>query len=170
MRPGEMLGLEWRRVDLQMDLIYLEGQHHKNGKLGSVPLNRDAREAILSRARFRAEHGPDSLWVFCDKKGRRIASVKKSFQSACRKAGIADFHRHDLRHTCAAWLVQAGVPLPEIRDLLRHSTIKMTERYAHLSPHNVRAAVRVLEGNVSRSGFTLPDIRVKEVIEGSGSA
>ncbi len=46
--------------------------------------------------------------------------------------------------------------MPEIRDLLRHSTITMTERYAHLAPHNVRAAVRILEGNISRSSFTLP--------------
>ena len=149
-----------------MDLVYLEGQHQKNGKLGSVPLNSHAHEAIMSRARFRAEHCPDSPWVFCDKQGRRIASVKKSFNSACEKAGIADFRRHDLRHTCAAWLVQAGVPLPEIRDLLRHSTVKMTERYAHLAPHNVRAAVQLLEGNVSRSGFTLPETRAKEVMDG----
>jgi integrase len=78
MRPGEMLGLEWRRVDLEMDLIYLEGQHQKNGKLGSVPLNSHAHEAIMSRARFRAEHCPGSPWVFCDKNGRRIASVKRS--------------------------------------------------------------------------------------------
>jgi len=53
---------------------------------------------------------------------------------------------HDLRHTCAAWLVTAGVPLTEVRDLLGHSSVKMTERYAHLAPENVRAAVTLLEG------------------------
>jgi len=61
-------------------------------------------------------------------------------------AGIADFRIHDLRHTCAAWLVQAGVPLSEIRDLLGHSTISMTEKYAHLAPENIRSAVSVLDG------------------------
>ena len=45
-----------------------------------------------------------------------------------------------------AWLVSAGVPLAEVRDLLGHSTIRMTERYAHLAPENVRAAVARLEG------------------------
>jgi integrase len=60
---------------------------------------------------------------------------------------------HDLRHTCAAWLVSAGVPLAEVRDLLGHSTVKMTERYAHLAPENVRRAVAVLEGR-SHSGHT----------------
>ena len=71
---------------------------------------------------------------------------------ACRKAGIEDFHIHDLRHTCAAWLVTAGVPLTEVRDLLGHSTITMTERYAHLAPENVRASVKLLESDRSRSG------------------
>jgi len=152
MRRGEMLGLEWRRVDLQEGLIYLEASHQKNGKHGSVPLNREARETIVARARFRAKYCPASPWVFCDRKGNRIQSVKHSFATACERAGIEDFHIHDLRHTCAAWLVQAGVPIPEIMHLLRHSDIRMTMRYAHLAPENVRSAVTRLEGLLSRSG------------------
>jgi integrase len=151
MRRGEMLGLEWRRVDLQAGLICLEGIHTKAGKRRSVPLNADARQAIIGRARFRAQHCPDSPWVFCKRRGRRIGSVRRSFMEACSTAGIEDFHIHDLRHTCAAWLVTAGVPLPEVRDLLGHGSITMTERYAHLAPENVREAVRRLE-NWSRSG------------------
>ena len=72
--------------------------------------------------------------------------------TACRRAGIKDFRIHDLRHTCAAWLVSMGVPLTEVRDLLGHSTVKMTERYAHLAPENVRAAVEQLDGMRSRFG------------------
>ncbi|MGH8614873.1 MAG: hypothetical protein ACREYF_23305, partial [Gammaproteobacteria bacterium] len=48
--------------------------------------------------------------------------------------------------------VSAGVPLTEVRDLLGHSTVKMTERYAHLAPENIRAAVAVLDTRWSRSG------------------
>ena len=144
MRRGEMLGLEWRRVDLQAGLIHLEGTHTKSGKRRSVPMNAEARAAIISRARFRAQYCPASPWVFCDATGRRVASVKRSFATACKRAGIADFRVHDLRHTCAAWLVSAGVAMSAIRDLLGHSTIKVTERYAHLAPENLRAAVDVL--------------------------
>ncbi len=50
-----------------------------------------------------------------------------------------------------AWLVNAGVALPAVRDLLGHSTVKVTERYAHLAPENVRAAVDALVPK-SRSG------------------
>ena len=117
--------------------------------------------AIQARAEFRELHCPSSPWVFCDRNGNRIGSVKKSFASACRKAGVEDFHQHDLRHTCGAWLVQAGVPLIEVRELLRHSTVRMTERYAHLAPHNARAAVAALDSDSSRSGHV-------GLVDGSG--
>lgn len=151
MRRGEILGLEWDRVDLQSRRIRLEGRHTKAGKSRTVPMNDTARSALLNQARFRAEHCPASPWVFCDKSGKRIGRTTRSFNYACQKAGLMDFRFHDLRHTCAAWLVTAGVPLPEVRDLLGHSTVIMTERYAHLSPDNLRVAVGVLD-RLSRSG------------------
>jgi integrase len=145
MRREEMLGLEWHRVDLQADLVHLEAQHTKAGKPRSVPLNGAARAAVLSRAKFRAEHCPAKPWVFCDRSGERIRDARKGFLAACKTAQIADFRFHDLRHTCAAWLVSAGVPLTDVRDLLGHSTVRMTERYAHLAPERVRSAVVVLD-------------------------
>jgi integrase len=150
-RSGELLGLDWRRIDLKADLIYLEAEHTKAGKRRSVPLNRQAREAVLNRKRFQQQFCPKSQWVFCDEVGSQIQSVRRSFATACRRVGIQDFHIHDLRHTCAAWLVSLGVPLTEVRDLLGHSTVKVTERYAHLAPENVRMAVARLDA-VSRSG------------------
>ena len=151
MRRGEILGLEWDRVDLKARRIRLEAQHTMGKKGRTVPMNDTARAALLNQARFRAEHCPDSKWVFCDKKGKRIGRTTRSFNYACHKAGLMDFRFHDLRHTCAAWLVTAGVPLPEVRDLLGHSTVIMTERYAHLSPDNLRVAVGILD-QLSRSG------------------
>lgn len=91
--------------------------------------------------------------MFAHKDGERILDVKKSFATACRRAGIENFRIHDLRHTCAAWLVSKGVPLSEVKELLGHSTVKMTKRYAHLAPENVRAAVTVLDG-ASHSGHS----------------
>lgn len=154
-RRGELLGLEWSRVNLQAGLIHLEARHTKAKKRRSVPINAVAHEAIMNRLRFKAKHCPDSQWVFCKKDGSRIGDVKKSFATACRKAGIEDFRIHDLRHTCAAWLVSAGAPLAEVRDLLGHASVTMTERYAHLSPENVRAAVTLLEkeGKEPKSRF-----------------
>ena len=159
-RKQELLGLEWDRIDLREGLIWLEASHTKTAKRRSVPLNHYAREAIINRARFRAENCPDSKWVFANSRGERIGDVKKSFATACKRAGISDFRMHDMRHTCAAWLVSSGVSLIEVRDLLGHSTIKMTERYAHLAPENLRKAVRTLE-NRSHSGHS--DLLMPEI-------
>lgn len=151
MRKGELLGLEWSRVDFSANLIHLAAINTKNGKRRSIPLNDTARSALIHRAGFRAKHCPASPWVFCDTEGERIANVRRSFDTACRKSGIVDFHIHDLRHTCAARMVSAGIALAEVRDLLGHASITMTERYAHLAPENIRAAVAVLD-RASRSG------------------
>lgn len=84
---------------------------------------------------------------------RRRSGICKGMPG-CRDAGIEDFHFHDLRHTCAAWLVSPGAPLAEIRDLLGHSTIQMTERYAHLAPETLRATVARFESRFSHADPT----------------
>jgi integrase len=162
MRSGEMLYLEWDRVDLQRRVIYLEAAHTKAKKRRAIPLNQDAREALLSRARFRATHCPGSPWVFAEASGLRVRSMRAGVETACRRAGIETFRIHDLRHTFASWLVQAGVPLYSVKDLLGHAAIKMTERYAHLSHENTRCAVEVLESR-SRSGHATGMEELKEV-------
>jgi len=129
---------------LKNRLIYFEAEHSNDKQRVSVLLNKGALAAIMGRSRYRDEHCPDSTWVFCNKVGERIQSVKRFFATACQSVGISDFHPNDMRHTCAAWLVQSGVDLYRVRDLLRHKSIQMTERYAHLAPHNVRSAVETL--------------------------
>jgi integrase len=91
--------------------------------------------------------------VFVNYEGCRIGSIKRSFSTACRRAGISDFRIHDLRHTFASWLVTEGVPLLEVSRLLGHSTVKMTERYAHLAPDSLESAVSLLDQR-SHSGHT----------------
>jgi integrase len=141
MRKGEMLGLTWDRVDLDQGMVYLTDKDQKNGKHGSVPLNEEALAALQRRREHREQHCPESVWVFANRAGERIANIRKGFATACEKAGIADFHPHDLRHTCAAWLVQSGVEIRVVCELLRHSSIQVTMRYAHLSSKSVREAV-----------------------------
>ena len=119
-----------------------------------MPLNEVAVALIHARASYNAKHCPDSEWVICSKEGKRFKDLRRSFKTALRYAGIEDFRWHDQRHTFASWLVTEGVQLPEVRDLLGHSTIKMTERYAHLAPENLRAAVRRLP-NLSHDPVTL---------------
>ncbi len=127
--------------------MLFEAQHTKTARRRTVPINRHARAALQSRLAWRDANYPSATHVFIGTNGAPLQSLKKSFASALAQAGIDNFHIHDMRHTCAAWLVMFGVPLIEVRDLLGHTSIKTTEIYAHLSPDNVRRAVAVLDAN-----------------------
>ena len=171
MRPGEMLGLEWERVDLPAGLLYLQAHHQKNGKTGSVPLNQEASTVIWTRAQFRTQYCPASPWVFSERQGVRIASIKKGFKAAVERAGLQDVHPHDLRRTFGSWLVQRGVDIRRVSELMRHSDIRVTAQvYAHLAPGDLMDAVNVLDTpepryEVSRSGFTLAETPSEETIK-----
>lgn len=138
MRKGELLGLEWSRVDMDAELVYLRPKDQKGKRYDSVPLNRRAIEAVRS---LQGEH---ARWVF-SAGGQRIQNVRRSFATACKNAGIEDFHIHDMRHTCAAWLVQAGVPLREVAEILRHRDIRTTMIYSHLAPDSAKKAISALD-------------------------
>jgi site-specific recombinase XerD len=72
------------------------------------------------------------------------ALLRKRFDAARAAAGLPAVHFHDLRHTYASWLVQAGQPLTSVRDLLGHSSSAVTDRYSHLAQTHLRAAVSKL--------------------------
>lgn len=154
-RAGELLGLEWTRVDLENGIFILEAEHQKNRRRNSVPLNSEATAALSSRLKFTQNYCPNSPWVFCRKDGSQLQSLKKSWATACKIAGIENFRIHDQRHTFASWLVMENVPLYTVSKVLRHSTVKMTEKYAHLNPQNLKDAVSVLDGK-SRFSHVAP--------------
>lgn len=142
-RRGELLGLEWSRVDFDNALMLLEPEHTKSRKRRSIPLN-DACLMVLREMReWQFERLPSARHVFSWERGR-ITTFKTAWATALRVAGINDFRVHDLRHTCASWLVMAGVPLQVVKDLLGHSSVTVTEKYAHLAPTETRAAVQKL--------------------------
>lgn len=142
MRKSELLGITWEVVDLTNGFIHVK--QTKNGRARSLPINRTLRSVLVSlRTRI------DVPWVFHDGHGRRITDRFKPFEAAVKKAGLVDFHFHDLRHTFASWLVMAGVPLSAVSELLGHTSLAMTMRYAHLSPKHLTEAVRILDGESS---------------------
>lgn len=145
MRKNEILGLTWDRVSLKASNVILRSDDTKNACPRVVPLNKEARAAVESRRQWVHKHCKESRWVFADRSGERVKSIYASWREALEQAGIEDFRIHDLRHTFASWLVMKGISLYVVRDLLGHSSIKMTERYAHLAQSALVQAVAVLD-------------------------
>jgi integrase-like protein len=85
-----------------------------------------------------------------------FGSRRQAWVAAIKAAGIAKFRFQDLRPTTASWLVQQGRSLREVKELLGHSDIQITMRYAHLAPDHLRAAVASLDGILSASGPEAP--------------
>ena len=145
MRKEEILSLTWESVDLRHGFILLAVT--KNDERREVPINKTLGAIFQGMARRL-----DVPWVFHDPKtGKRYQNVKRSFGTACRRAGITDLHFHDLRHTFASQLVMSGVDITTVKELLGHKSLTMTLRYAHLAPaHKVRA-VDILDETLTDS-------------------
>ena len=138
MRRGEILGLKWKQVDLNHGFILLDTT--KNGERKEIPID-DTLQEMFSEM----PHSIESIHVFTDRDGNPYKSIKHSFSTALRKAGINDFRFHDCRHTFASHLVMAGVDLVSVKDLLGHKSLTMTLRYAHLASGHKRKAVNTLD-------------------------
>jgi len=140
MRKSEILNLRWDQIDFQHGFIYLDKT--KNYERREIPLNQTLRETLLALPRR-----IDSPYVFVNPKTGKpyTKDLKRSFQRACKKAGIRDFHFHDLRHTFASQLVMSGVDITTVSKLLGHKSLKMTLRYAHLSSAHLEDAVKKID-------------------------
>lgn len=141
-RRGELFNLKWAAVDLVRQVMTIEGAGAKTSETRHVPLNPEAL-AVLEKWGRR----PRLVYVFPGRDGKRMTDVKTAWQSILKAAGVSGFRWHDMRHDFASRLVMAGVPLNTVRELLGHSDIKMTLRYAHLAPSSMASAVNLLNSD-----------------------
>jgi len=142
LRRGELLSLRWRHVNTEGKTLEVEGTSAKTGQTRYVPLNTETLE-LLEGWRKHCK-GDKADFVFA-RKGQRMNNVKHAWASVTELAAVDKFRFHDLRHHFASKLVMAGQPLNTVRELLGHSTLEMTLRYAHLAPGNLRAAIDAVD-------------------------
>ena len=140
MRRGEVFNLTWKDIDLKNKVITVEGDTSKSGQTRHIPMNREALDTLTKWK----EQGDGKGFVFPGRDGNRLDNVKKSWDGLLKLAKVDSFRWHDLRHTFASKLVMAGAPLNTVRELLGHSDLAMTLRYAHLAPDVKAAAVEML--------------------------
>ena len=170
MRQGEMLKVQFGDIDFSRQLIVLRAQTTKSRKRRSIPISTLRLRAVLDWLRLDAagDKKPDDALVFSDEAGEPIGRFRTAWVTAVLKAhGIApkwrsynwtalspecqqqfrkiNLHWHDLRHEYASRLVERGVPLAQVRDLLGHASITTTERYDNQKLENLQAAALKLE-------------------------
>ena len=145
MRKSEILTLRWEDVDLENNIITIEHTNTKTKRTRRIPINQTLR-AILIEKRLKSG-GSD--YVFLSEVGKPYKfhdSLKGAFERACKKAGIQGLRFHDLRHTAATRMIEAGASIVAVSRILGHSDIKMTMRYSH--PENsLKEAVELISSN-----------------------
>lgn len=136
MRKGEILNLRWSDIDFAVHFIFIK--ETKSGNARKVPMNGPVAETLKGIKR-EGEH----VFYYPETK-EKISNIKRSFKTACRRAALPDLRFHDLRHSVATTMVSGGVDLVTVKEILGHSKIETTMRYAHPTPENKRKAVNVL--------------------------
>ncbi|MFD2232803.1 tyrosine-type recombinase/integrase [Phaeospirillum tilakii] len=138
-RKEALLALTWPQVDFDRRTIWLGRKEGGKGR-AIVPINQTLYPVLrAAKAQAQSDH-------VVEYDGQPVKNVKKSFAAACRRAGLSDFTPHDLRHTAAVWMAEAGTPMSEIAQYLGHSDSRITERvYARYSPDYLRKAASALD-------------------------
>ena len=86
----------------------------------------------------------ETRFVFCRLNGEPIKRFDSAWRQICKIAQLTDFHYHDLRHTYCSNLLLAGANLKDVKDMIGHSDIAMTDRYSHLTSDHNRAIQKKL--------------------------
>lgn len=141
-RRGAMLQLEWRDIDFNAKTVLVRGEICKTGKSRRIPLSPLAFETLKA---WREQQPQGNRYIFPSPRGDwPRSSCDEAWRTLLKKAGITNFHWHDLRHDFASKLVMSGIDLNTVRELLGHGSLTMTLRYAHLAPSKLSAAVETL--------------------------
>ena len=139
MRRGEIFNLQWFDVDFARLLIKV--RNTKSGKDRSIPMNQTVKALLESLPKTNGYVFPSP------KTGGKLTDLKRKFDEARTKAEIVNLRFHDLRHTFATRMANAGVDIFTLAELLGHSDIRITKRYAHGTEETKRRAVEILVKN-----------------------
>jgi integrase len=140
-RIGEIFSLRWRDVNLDRNLVTVFSS--KTQKTGPIPINPDVRRILEFWGL-----GRKNEFVFYNQKTETpFVDLSAGLELATKKAGISGVTWHTLRHTFASRLLERGVDIMTVKELLGHSTVTVTMRYTHSNLDSKVAAVGKLAGN-----------------------
>ena len=134
-RKRAVLDAKWRDVDKARSFWRIPVT--KSGRERHVPLSAAALDLL-----GKVPHSRFSDYIFENPKTRKsFSSIFFSWDAARTRAGLKDVRIHDLRHSFASFLVNAGCSLYEVQKILGHASVSMTQRYSHLNQESLLRAV-----------------------------
>jgi integrase len=146
MRMGELLGLEWKRVDLTRRTAHLVDT--KNGESRTVALSSAAVGALQALPRridgkvfgWASSGTLHQVWL------RTLARARKLYAADCAAQGtkpdpafLADLRFHDLRHEATSRLFEKGLGVMEVASMTGHKSLSMLKRYTHIEAEKLAA-------------------------------
>lgn len=138
MRKGEIINLKWSNIDF--DNKFIELLQTKSGKARKIPISDKLMSELL-----KLKQNKISEYVFTNPFTKtKYVSIHKGFAEVLKKANITNFRFHDLRHTAATRMTEMGIDLVVVQEILGHSDVKTTMRYAHPVPERKLKAIEIL--------------------------
>lgn len=134
-RYSEIANIAWDRIDLEEKVIHLWRPKVRNESI--IYMTGRVHEVLKRRSESAVGE-----YVFTNVKGGARGYTSKGIFRAFERAGLQDFRIHDLRHTCASRLIQNGMSLYEVAQMLGHVDVQTTQRYAHLENRDIGLKAR----------------------------
>jgi excisionase family DNA binding protein len=149
-RLQEILGLQRGDIDLSKDVIAIQPEINKSGKLDVIPIHSELKKFLVEHLSMNGKN--DNVFTYTDRATREvkpIRSIYRGFHGACKRAGIKDFQFRDLRTTAATrWHEQGVDPLVISRAVLRHSSFKISEQFY------IRSSVEHMKDALNKTKLT----------------
>lgn len=151
-RKTELLRAQWQHIDLERKSWHIPTT--KTGVPRYVPLSQAALDIINELPRW-----DGCPWLLPNPLTRKpYADLKRPWDTARDAAGLADFHLHDLRHSAASFMINAGIDLYAVGRILGHADHQSTMRYSHLANETLMAAVEAGAAKMLGAQIRLPQI------------
>lgn len=149
-RKRELLDARWEHVDLSRRIWYIPMS--KSGKARHVPISSAALAVLEALPRLR-----DCPYLLPNPKTQKpFNTIYHSWDTARRLAGLPEVRIHDLRHSAASNMISAGQSIYVVGQILGHRQVQTTERYAHVAPDALIAAVEAAAKGVGSAWGTEP--------------
>lgn len=139
-RKGVILNLKWFQVSFDNGLIDFRQEDETTKRSGLVAMNTILRNRLLELKERR------STEYVLEYEGLPLKDIKRSFATACRRAGIEGVTPHTLRHSMASWAAGEGISMHEIKNILGHASVVTTDKnYIKYSPNHTQRGVQTVE-------------------------